>query len=103
VNHFDGTHDPSAMCIRLESVTILCDMHTLQNQFPLYFSFWCSLYLFIISLSGRSSQLKSNAHLPSSVQVLEGFDLVKDLQYLPVDFFSRPKDRLKVADCGVLA
>ena len=37
------------------------------------------------------------------MQVLEGFDLVKQLQYLEVDFFSRPKERLKVADCGVLA
>ena len=37
------------------------------------------------------------------VQVLEGFDLVQKLQNLEVDFFSKPKDRLKIADCGVLA
>ena len=37
------------------------------------------------------------------MQVLEGFDLVRQLQYLEVDFFSRPKERLKIADCGVLA
>jgi hypothetical protein len=36
-------------------------------------------------------------------QVVEGLDLVQKLQYLPVDFFSKPKDRLKIADCGVLA
>lgn len=36
-------------------------------------------------------------------QVLEGFDLVQKLQFLEVDFFSKPKDRLKIADCGVLA
>ena len=27
---------------------------------------------------------------------------VQQLQYLEVDFFSKPKDRLKIADCGVL-
>ena len=37
------------------------------------------------------------------LQVLEGQDLVKQLQFLPVDFFSRPKERLKVAACGTLA
>ena len=37
-----------------------------------------------------------------TMQVLEGFDLVQKLQYLEVDFFSKPKDRLKIADCGVL-
>lgn len=36
-------------------------------------------------------------------QVLEGFELVQKLQNLEVDFFSRPKDHLKIADCGVLA
>ncbi|KAK9825188.1 hypothetical protein WJX81_005135 [Elliptochloris bilobata] len=36
-------------------------------------------------------------------KVLEGQKLVKELQYLPVDFFSRPKERLKVAACGALA
>ncbi|EIE23164.1 hypothetical protein COCSUDRAFT_47524 [Coccomyxa subellipsoidea C-169] len=35
-------------------------------------------------------------------EVLEGFDLVQKLQYLPVDFFSKPKDHLKISDCGVL-
>ena len=35
--------------------------------------------------------------------MLEGQELVKQLQYLPVDFFSRPKERLKVAACGTLA
>jgi len=34
--------------------------------------------------------------------VLEGQELVARLQFLPVDFFSRPKERLKVAACGVL-
>lgn len=38
----------------------------------------------------------------NSAQVLEGFDLVQKLQNLEVDFFSKPKDRLKIADCGVL-
>ena len=37
------------------------------------------------------------------MQVLEGFDLVKQLQFLEVDFFSKPKERLKIADCGLLA
>ena len=37
------------------------------------------------------------------LQVLEGFDLVQQLQYLEVDFFSKPKERLKIADCGGLA
>lgn len=37
------------------------------------------------------------------IQVLEGQDLVEQLQYLPVDLFSRPKERLKVAACGTLA
>ncbi|BDA50141.1 Peptidyl-prolyl cis-trans isomerase B [Coccomyxa sp. Obi] len=36
-------------------------------------------------------------------EVVEGFDLVQKLQYLPIDFFSKPKDHLKIADCGVLA
>lgn len=40
---------------------------------------------------------------PSMSQVVEGFDLVQKLQYLPIDFFSKPKDHLKIADCGVLA
>ncbi len=36
------------------------------------------------------------------MQVIDGFDLVQKLQYLEVDFFSKPKDRLKIADCGIL-
>jgi len=38
----------------------------------------------------------------AGAQVLEGQELVARLQFLPVDFFSRPKERLKVAACGVL-
>lgn len=44
-----------------------------------------------------------NAARERGTQVLEGQELVKELQFLPVDFFSRPKERLKVAACGVLA
>ncbi|KAK9805591.1 hypothetical protein WJX72_006644 [[Myrmecia] bisecta] len=36
-------------------------------------------------------------------KVLEGMQLVNDLQYVPVDFFSKPKTPIKIANCGILA
>lgn len=35
-------------------------------------------------------------------KVLEGMDLVTEWQFLPVDFFSKPKEGLVIKDCGLL-
>ena len=36
------------------------------------------------------------------MQVVSGKDVVAQLQSTPVNFFSAPKKKLKIADCGIL-
>lgn len=53
-------------------------------------------------MTAQSDCFEMGAAKDCLLQVVSGRDVVSKLEGTPVNFFSAPKKKLKIADCGIL-